>query len=239
MPFRYFGGKKALARHYPVPVYCRIVEPFAGSAGYSLWHATPNHEVILIEKDARVVALWNRLKRMSVDELMGIECPPLGSRCFEPLINLTSASENTMRSCRFHDAQVTGRMIEKWPGSRAYIAQKLDLIRNWTILEGNYDRLIPIGLGREMATYFIDPPYAPRPGQSNGSRGDGYAKHCNSRTIDYARVAEWCRSRRGQVIVCEQAGAAWLPFVPFRKVRTTSSTRTIMASEVIWVSNSN
>lgn len=235
MPFRYFGGKKALARHYPAPAHRRIIEPFAGSAGYSLWHATPDHEVILIEKDARVVALWNRLKRMSLDELTSIECPPLGSRCSEPLINLTAASENTMRSRRFHDAQVTGRMVEKWPGSRAYIARKLDLIRSWKVLEGNYDRLIPIGLGREVATWFIDPPYAPRSGQAGGSRGDGYARHCNSRTIDYQELARWCQTRRGQTIVCEQMGASWLPFEPFRRARTTSSYTTITATESIWL----
>lgn len=232
MPFRYFGGKKALARHYPPPRHRTLVEPFAGSAGYALWHATPDHEVILIERDPRVVTLWQRLKRMSLDELMGIECPPLGGRCTEPLVNLTTASENTMRSRRFHDSQVTGRMVEKWPGSRDYIARKLELIRNWIVVEGDYSDAPNVD-----ATWFIDPPYSPRPNQARGSRGDGYAPECNSRTIDYAQLAGWSRSRRGQVIVCEQDGAEWLPFSPFRRARTTSSAITLTAVEAVWTNS--
>lgn len=30
--------------------------------------------------------------------------------------------------------------------------------------------------------------------------------------IDFQAFGEWCRSRNGQVIVCEQEGASWLPF---------------------------
>lgn len=231
MPFRYFGGKKALARHYPAPLHDTIVEPFAGSAGYSLWHATPTTSVLLIERDRRVVDLWHWLQWVTPEEVMSIECPPLGSRCTNPLINLAAASENTMRSRRFADAQVTGRMVEKWPGSRAYIAAKLPLIKNWTIIHGDYQDAPDI-----EATWHIDPPYSPRPGESRGSRGGGYGPGCTSRDIDYGRLADWSKARRGQVMVCEQVGADWLPFEPFRRARTTSSAVRIMATEAVWTS---
>jgi site-specific DNA-adenine methylase len=53
------------------------------------------------------------------------------------------------------------------------------------------------------ATWFVDPPY-------NNKAGSHYK--CGSKDIDYNNLAEWCRSRRGQVMVCENAGATWLPF---------------------------
>ena len=63
------------------------------------------------------------------------------------------------------------------------------------------------------ATWFVDPPYQPTRGMKTG-QGLGYAPGCTSRELDYGELAEWCRSRRGQVIVCEQEGADWLPFRP-------------------------
>lgn len=34
--FYYYGRKKQIAKHYPAPNFEAIVEPFAGSASYSL-----------------------------------------------------------------------------------------------------------------------------------------------------------------------------------------------------------
>lgn len=234
MPFRYFGGKKALAAYYPAPLHKVIIEPFAGSAGYSLWHATPDHQVILIEKDRRVVDLWHRLQAMAIEELLHIECPPRGSWCTDPLINLTQASENTMRSRRFHLSRVSGRMIEKWPGSRSYLATKLPLIRSWTVLHGSYESAPDIA-----ATWHIDPPYAPRRREPAGSRGGGYGPGSTSRDINYGHLSRWAISRAGQVMVCEQDGATWLPFVPFRRSRTTSTAKKIISREVLWIKNSD
>lgn len=52
--------------------------------------------------------------------------------------------------------------------------------------------------------------------------------------LDYAVLADWCRTRRGQVMVCEQDGAEWLPFVPFRPITSTANTRKL---EVIWTTS--
>ena len=43
--FSYFGGKWRTAKHYPGPSRDLIIEPFAGSAGYSVRH--PHKAVIL------------------------------------------------------------------------------------------------------------------------------------------------------------------------------------------------
>jgi hypothetical protein len=37
--FSFFGSKWRVAPHYPAPERDLIIEPFAGSAGYSLRHA--------------------------------------------------------------------------------------------------------------------------------------------------------------------------------------------------------
>lgn len=36
--FDYYGGKASLARFYQCPRHALIVEPFAGSAMYSMYH---------------------------------------------------------------------------------------------------------------------------------------------------------------------------------------------------------
>jgi hypothetical protein len=73
------------------------------------------------------------------------------------------------------------------------------------------------------ATWFVDPPYE--------VAGRAYRFH----DIDYAHLGDWCRSRSGQVIVCENAGANWLPFRPFRTIKGLEGRRGGKKSvEVIW-----
>ena len=59
--FGYYGGKwRDTPRLYPPPEHNTIVEPFAGSAGYSLrFPRTPR--VILYEKDPIVAGVWQYL----------------------------------------------------------------------------------------------------------------------------------------------------------------------------------
>jgi hypothetical protein len=59
--FYYYGRKKQIAKYYPLPNYSVIVEPFAGSAAYSLHGENWKKEVILVEKDKRVAAIWEWL----------------------------------------------------------------------------------------------------------------------------------------------------------------------------------
>lgn len=59
--FYYYGRKKKLVKVYPSPVYSTIVEPFAGSAAYSLYWVK-DRDVILIEKDLQVYELWKTLQ---------------------------------------------------------------------------------------------------------------------------------------------------------------------------------
>ena len=43
-------------------------------------------------------------------------------------------------------------------------------------------------------------------------RGNSYYVH---NAVDHKALGAWCLQRRGQLLVCENAGATWLPFSPF------------------------
>src|SRR5689334_4647899 len=58
--FGYYGGKwRDAVRHYPQPEYETIVEPFAGSAGFSLRYF--DRKVVLCELDPVLAAVWRYL----------------------------------------------------------------------------------------------------------------------------------------------------------------------------------
>lgn len=199
MPFTYYGGKKGSAHRYPPPAYSTIIEPFAGSAGYALKWATSSTRVILVESDAAVVDVWRRLQaRDAAQHVAAIECPPKGAPLDDPLVGLVAASAGTVRKCT-----VTSRMVRDWPAQRRRLLRALPLIESWQVIEGDYTDAPDV-----RGVWFVDPPYAPRgDGRRPGVYHDGDV-------LDYAALGEWCRARRGQVIVCEQEGATWLPFRP-------------------------
>ncbi|HEY6921951.1 MAG TPA: hypothetical protein VI653_00670 [Steroidobacteraceae bacterium] len=92
------------------------------------------------------------------------------------------------------------RQFEGWtPALRDRVASQVDRIRHWQIIEGDYS-LAP----NVPATWFIDPPY--------DNKAGSYYAHSK---VDYAALAGWCRTRRGQVLVCENEGATWAPFETF------------------------
>ena len=88
--------------------------------------------------------------------------------------------------------------------ARLRIAKQLPGVRGWKAELGDF-RSAP----DKTATWFIDPPY-----QVAGS-------HYVFNEIDYAALAKFCKSRKGQTFVCENAGADWLKFSPLAKARGT------------------
>src|SRR4051812_26798269 len=111
--FYFYGGKRRLARRYPAPKHRVVVEPFAGSAAYSMLHLVPVKgqravdKVILIEKDQRVCDTWEKLLAMDVDALMSYPIPEAGARTSDFLL-MTSACSN--RIARTQEMTVTPRM---------------------------------------------------------------------------------------------------------------------------------
>ena len=66
----YFGGKFRAAPRYPQPRYKRIVEPFAGAAGYSLRYFY--HDVILVENYLVLVEMWDFLIHATEQDILSI-----------------------------------------------------------------------------------------------------------------------------------------------------------------------
>lgn len=97
---------------------------------------------------------------------------------------------------------------------RERIASQVERISHWIVKAGPYTTAPNL-----RATWFVDPPY-------HGTRH----YPCNASAIDFPALAEWCRSRRGQVMVCEADGATWLPFRHLAHVRAKRGT----AAEAIW-----
>jgi hypothetical protein len=231
-PFwRYYGAKWRIAPRYPAPRHRTIVEPFAGAAGYSLRY--PDHEVILVERYHTIAEIWRYLIAVSADEILAIpevddidDLPPWVPQAARWLVGFSmNSSASTPRrtlSAGRRQLRAMNRQFEGWTASlRARVASQVSSIRHWSVIEGDYTAAPDI-----EATWFVDSPYAGRPG-SHYVHG--------SAKIDYPALARWCRNRGGQAIVCEADGATWLPFRSFGETRGVGATR---SREAIWTLDS-
>lgn len=100
------------------------------------------------------------------------------------------------------------------------IIENLGKIKKWRILKyTEYYRIM-----NRKATWFIDPPYQ-RAGKlyTNGSKD-----------IDYKKLSSWCIDRKGQVIVCEENCAKWLPFRPVKGKGAVGNTKS-KNGEAVWI----
>lgn len=234
--FTYYGGKWRAAKHYPEPEHERIIEPFAGSAGYSLRY--PDRKVVLVERDEKVAATWRYLLNVSEAEVLGLPdigagetvddldvCPEarlligwwLNKGCAVPCKRQSS----WMRRVLAGEGGKNSR--GGWWGDkiRQRIAGQLECIRHWRLIHGDYTDVPNVN-----ATWFVDPPYE--------KAGKHYRHGCEG--IDFDALGQWCRERRGTVVVCENEGASWLPFRPFRAIKSTERKGGGRKSfEAIWV----
>lgn len=224
MPFAYYGAKHGLAHRYPPPAHRTVIEPFAGSAGYSVHHAATIDRVVLYDIDPQLVALWHELQTMTAADVDRIGAQvQLGGTFTHPLLAGMAGGSQMAATLAGKSRAVTPRMVADWPRVRRRIMAALPHIRRWEIHHGTYADAPDID-----ATWFVDPPYQPLltyTSTSNSGAANGY----RFGTIDYDHIAAWCRTRHGLVIVCEQSPAAWLPFAPLAR-HTGAAVRT----EVIW-----
>lgn len=206
----YYGSKWRMARHYAPPIYGQIVEPFAGGAGYALrW---PDRQVKLVDLDPVLCGVWAYLIATPSAEILRL-----------PIITAEETVDDHAWPCEEAKHLVgywlapgqgyPNRALSSWgrrypcnsfwtEATRAAIAANVEQIRHWRIIHGDYTQAV-----EGEATYFVDPPYTGRPGESY---------RCDNRAIDYEQLGEWCRGLMGQVIVCEAHGADWLPFDALR-----------------------
>lgn len=225
--FGYYGGKwRDAPKHYPAPRFSTIVEPFAGSAGYSLRY--PEWTVILCEIDPAVAEIWRYLTRVSASEILNLPDMPDDTNVDD--LPIVQEAKWLIGMWLNRGVATPRKRPSRWmregirPGCfwgkavRQRLAAQVERIRHWQI----YNRSYLECPAPAAATWFIDPPY----------QHAGRHYRFGADLIDYERLGAWCTSRLGQVIVCENAGATWLPFRELASVRTTRSRR--LSKEVYW-----
>ena len=229
--FSFYGSKSKIVRHYSKPLHDEIVESHAGSARYAYEYHDRN--ITIVDIDPVIIAVWRYLQQASPHDIRRLPDVPNATKLseIEGFTQLAQEEKWLIGFCSnggsAQPKNVSGRHnFNSWNKDKERIALNLWKIRHWRIVLGDY-KDIP----NRIATWFIDPPY-----QEQGK----WYKHNN---IDYYHLAEWCKSRLGQIIVCENAGADWLPFVPFRDIPFTHfKTKDDLkkrTKEVIWYRENN
>jgi hypothetical protein len=222
--FSFYGSKWQLGPLYPVPKYDKIVELFAGSAGYSL--AYSEREVVLCDVDPIIVGVWDFLIRAKPQEILRLpavveDVDPLKipeeakaligfwlGRCLSAPRKIASAWNRTL----------------KWPtcfwgpSIRERIARQVDAIKHWRVLRKSWEEVYS-----RPCTWFIDPPY---------ERQGRFYRYSD---VDFAALGAFAKEAPGQVLVCENEGATWLPFQHFKVARANSSRgKGRVSREVLW-----
>lgn len=213
-PFwRYYGGKWRAAPHYPAPAFSTIVEPFAGAAGYSLRY--PDRQIVLVEKYPTICEMWRYLIGVKPSEVRRIpevddvdllpSWVPQGARWLVGFsMNSACSTPRRTLSVGRRKLRAMHRQFEGWtPALRERVASQVEQIRHWKVIEGDYSLAPDV-----PATWFVDPPY--------DNKAGSYYVHSK---VNYADLSAWCRTRRGQVLVCENEGATWAPFQPFMTLK--------------------
>ena len=214
--FSYYGSKSKIVDVYPPPKFDKVIEPFAGSARYALkyWQK----EVLLVDKYDMIVDVWNYLKEATEKDILNL--PKLGTGDSLRNYNLSKIENDFMgflicagsSGGRMNVGSLKGINVEK---DLIRISKELYKIRHWKIVKDDY-----INLKNKEATWFIDPPYM----------FGGQEYKCSNKNIDFNKLGEWCKSRRGQTIVCENTKADWLPFKPMKEMQGTM----FKTVEAIW-----
>ncbi len=219
--FKHFGSKARLANQLPPPRFKTLIEPFAGSAAYSVAHATPDHKVILFDTDERVCTIWRYLIGATKEQIMDLpvdyfldggdirklELPRPEYLFIRRWLAISGTHSNFLAPCLRNDRG--GQAGNVWDhNTRRRIADQVELIKHWEVYQLPYDHAPNV-----EAHWHVDPPYQ---GNANGFREYG----CEP--PDYEKLAAWCRSRKGDITVHEQHGADWLPFETLKVNHATS-----------------
>lgn len=232
--FKWFGSKWLSARLMPVPERDTVIEPYAGSAGYSLRHASKR--VILWEDNPLVRELWHWLTGPATPE--AIREIPLG---VEPGTDIRTLGLTRGQELLLKHWQRTNNVGDCWtvspwgnkPGqwtanTRARVAEDIMCVKHWEVRRPEPEDM-------RWATIFYDPPYEYN--YRYGFKPDAF---------DFADLATAAKhwGKNTQVIVCEarcpKTGIAPL-YLPFRDFGSRITSRrkagcNTHSRELIWVS---
>jgi hypothetical protein len=127
---------------------------------------------------------------------------------------LNRGSAQPKKSRTAYSARTDKAQLNWSPRAKERIVTQLPALERWTMTNASYE-----DADNGEATWFVDPPY--------GEMG----KHYRFKFSDFAALGPWCQARQGQVIVCEGAGASWLPFHELGSFKSTRG----RAAEVVYV----
>lgn len=211
----YYGSKSRVVNSYPAPIFDKIIEPFAGSARYSLKYF--DRDITLIDKYLKVVNVWHYLQRCSVKDIMSLPVLPAYSKISETDFDDLGQFE-LMQFLIVQGAYNGNRTVSKWGAmrfekSRKNVADSLYKIKHWKIISGDYTVAENIS-----CTWFIDPPY----------QFGGHKYPMSNKKIDFNHLSNWIKTRQGQIIACENTKADWMKFNPMKsqqgvKYKTTEA----------------
>lgn len=201
----YYGSKTTMVDLYPPPKHNLIIEPFAGAAKYSMKYF--ENDVILVDKYDVIVKIWKWLQQCSPGDILKLPRLKTGEKirdynldCEEAYLFMgfiiAAGGQSPRNTCspnceRLRPDRIDTRLKQH--------AADLFKIKHWQIFHDGYQNI-----GNGNATWFIDPPYE--------FGGDVYIE--SNKAINFKHLAEWCKSRKGQVIVCENTKATWMDFKP-------------------------
>jgi len=211
----YYGRKKQIIKKYPKPNKDLIIEPFAGTASYAYeyWEK----DVVLIDTFDIIIKIYRYLQKASPNDILSLPEFDDGEYFLDRCQYLCDEERWLIGFCSNQGSErprhTAGRMnFNYWKNDKKRIANDLYKIKHWNFVLGDYHTVANMD-----ATWFIDPPY-----------------QCQNRyvhnSIDYEELSVWCKSRKGQVIVCENSSANWMNFVPLTNLHG-QKTKTL---EMIW-----
>lgn len=226
--FSYYGSKWNGSRHYGAPRHDLVIEPFAGSAAYSVRWNCRNVRLYDISKD--MVDLWSWLIACNADDILSI---PASFEAMDEVLALDRGPQLLARfwvsKGRCEPSNTLSPWYFQWRSSNSCkvwgeavkrrVADQKWIIERWTVEQLSWDA-IPLS----EAHWHVDPPY-------NNAAGSRYP---NSK-IDFDALGNWCQSLPGHVDVCENEGADWLPFQKLYESPTLRGKRNgVVSSEVVW-----
>lgn len=220
--FSYYGSKWRIAPKYPMPKYNTVIEPFCGSAQYSMVY--PDRKIKLYDLYEPIVMAWDFLINSTEKDILNI---PSNFEHIDELkisdeakclvgFNINPASQmpkNQFSPWKRDNAQFWG---EK---KKNLIINQKPFISHWEVFLESYENI-----KNEKATWFIDPPYQSKAGRL-------YVKS----DIDYKLLENWISSRNGQFIACDMEGVDYGDFKPFVIAQVNPSKRGKKTlQEMIW-----
>ena len=223
MTFSYYGSRSRVVHLYDKPRYRKIIEPFCGSARYSVRYY--NKDVWINDKYEVVYRIWKWIQQSSKKDVTDLPDLKAGEK-IEDIKWLCQEERWLLGFCVNMGASSPCNVMTQWGSTagrryssigqlKANLRRIVGKIDHWNITNLSYSK-IP----NQNATWFIDAPY---------QQGGEYYVHSK---VNYKSLGEWCQRRQGQIIVCESQGADWLPFEPLKESATFRGKGSV--KEVVW-----